>query len=121
MANEITLTISLACTKLGYNHSQNESANFTQNTQGAAGGVAATSTVKSTLDIGAVATLGYILFKNLDAANACDIGFDAAGTFENFASLKAGEFCCFRPKAGITLQLKAQAGTPNIQFWLLSD
>lgn len=121
MANEITLTVTLEVAKGLYANSKSQDIQATQNGQGAAQGIAATSTTKSNLDVGSVTTLGYLYLMNLDASNACDWGYDNSGTFVAIGTLNAGEVACFRLKQGITVQLKAQAGTPPIEYWLLQN
>ncbi len=121
MANELADSINLTATKGSYSVNFTQTASFTQNTQGAASGIAATTTTKSNIDVGSVVTLGFLVLMNLDSTNNCDAGVDNAGTFIAFATLKPGEWIKIRCKAGSTYQLKAAAGTPNIQYWLLND
>ena len=44
------------------------------------------------LDIGEITTVGYCWFRNLDADNFVEIGYDDSG-FKNLIKLKAGEQC----------------------------
>lgn len=121
VANAISLSINLTVNNGSYSQPKSETGSYTQNTQGGVAGIAVTSTTKSTVDLGSVATLGFLYAKNLDVTNNCQIGLDVSGTFTPFALLKPGEISCFRLMTGITLQLKAVAGTPNIEYWIVQD
>ncbi len=121
MSNEISLSLTLTVSNGGYSETVSQSGQFNQAAAGAVGGVAATTTSMSDLPLGSVSTLGMLFLKNLDASNACDYGYDDSGTFRAFGTIKAGEFAIMRLKTGITPALKAEAGTPAIQYLLLQN
>lgn len=92
MANEISLSASLACAKDGAT-AQGTAAlsitmagtEFTQNVQ-------AVGTSTEALNLGDVATPGYLLVKNLDSTNFVMVGLVTAVTSGNaFAKLLPGE------------------------------
>lgn len=120
MSSEIKFNWSFNVTKGNYNQSWTEANAFTMTTLNAAGGIADTTTSAANLDIGAVATLGFVVFKNLDSSISVDVGINSSG-FIAFGTLKAGEVAIFRFKAGVVPQLKAASGTPQVSYLLLND
>jgi hypothetical protein len=122
MANEIrvSLTLQLSNGTLAPG-AWNETGSFTQNTALQVANVVATSTTYAALAVGGIATNGWTLFKNLDATNNLDLGYDDAGTFRAFATLKPGEFAAIRLKSGVIPAAKAAAGNPKLAYWIVND
>lgn len=119
---EIRFNYNLAVANGNYNVSQNEADQWDQSAVGAASGIAATTTSAANLSYGSVSTanVGFLLLKNLDTTNAVSWGYDSSG-FVAIGKLKPGEVAFFRVTPSLQLQLKAAAGTPNVQYWLLRD
>ncbi|MGE0605552.1 MAG: hypothetical protein AB7O62_00395 [Pirellulales bacterium] len=84
------------------------------------GGVVSVGTSEEDLDVGDVATEGWLFLKNLDASNFITFG-PKDTTMTAFGKLKAGESCCFRLLPGVTLRWQADTAAVNVQVELLSD
>ncbi len=76
-------------------------------------------TSDETLALGEIATLGWLIAKNLDATNYLQLGH-TSGTYS--IKLKAGEFCSFRVGSGMTaIHALANTGACLLQYLLLPD
>lgn len=105
MANEILAQISLTCTKNGVTLDQSLSLTkdmagdeMTQNVQ-------IIGTSAEAIALGDVSTIGYILFKNLDATNYVDLSMVSDGSVP-FSKLLAGDFAMIKA-ASATIYAKA--------------
>ena len=122
MANEISLTVQLGVSNANFKPpAWSESLTPNQATAGAAGGVMATSTTPANVPLGTLtsAQQGYAMFKNIDLAANIDLGIVVGGVFQAFAQLQPNEACVLRLYPGVTLQAKAESGTPGLQNWIL--
>lgn len=113
MANEITATSSLTCTKSGATVTGNSTIQSTLTGSGKyanvqAIGFAADEQITFPADI-VTEGVGYIWFKNLDTTNYVELSMGTGGSFagSRFAKLKAGETALFRT-------FKAAASDPTI-------
>lgn len=90
--------------------------------QGATAGIITTSSSALTdVPLQSVSTLGYAFFCNLDGTNKVDIGLDNSSVFVAVMTLGPGESCIFRWKTGVVPAVKAEAGTPNVQYLILNN
>ena len=73
----------------------------------------------SALDLGSIATPGFAVFQNLDAANYVEIGIDVGATFYPFMKLKAGEQGMVR--LGIAAPYAQSDTAPISLFYIIYD
>lgn len=119
MANEGRLTINASCTKSGSTLSRNLTDTFNVSAAAQIINRQNIGTADETLDLGDVASLGYIVLENVDATNYIEIGY-TSGTY--FARLKAGEICAFRAGSGLTaIHAKANTAACDLVYFLMSD
>jgi hypothetical protein len=119
MANELSLSGSASQTKNGATYSQSYTKTVTITGDTPVAAVQSIGTSDETLGLGEIATLGYMIAKNLDATNYIEIGH-TSGTYS--IKLKALEFCIFRVGAGMTaIHAKANTGACLLQYLLLPD
>jgi hypothetical protein len=119
MADELSLAISATETKSGVSTEKSFTDNFDVSGIPFISAIQAIGTSDETLQLGDVASLGWLVMKNTDATNYVEIGY-TSGTY--FAKLKAGEFCAFRAGAGLTaIHAKANTGAINLEYVLFSD
>jgi len=129
MANEITLTVSMAVSKGTLRYTFNPptaSINLTGNA--AAGGVQNVSTTTEALSLIDVTTRGLANFINLSTGTEVEIGSYDGANFHSFGLLKAGEPAVMRlssqtgttqsPVARVTVPTN---GTANIQWQVFAD
>ena len=123
MANEITITLKLACTNGKYSNTFNPtSLQFNQAAIGAGSGIWNVGTSEENLVVpDGLANNGYFAAINTDATNYVDLGYDNAGTMRDLVTLKAGEVCLFRVKTGLTLRAKANTAAVKLQFLFLEN
>lgn len=67
--------------------------------------------------IGEIGTNGYMMVKNLDAANAVEVSFDAGST--SHLTIPAGAPALFKPK--VDPQFKAITAAANVMYWLVEE
>ena len=80
------------------------------------------STTAAAVDLSELSTFGWVRMKNLDEIIAIDWGPDkGASTIEIIGTIEAGEVAMFRLKAGSTLMVKAQSGTPLLEVLAWED
>jgi hypothetical protein len=121
MANEITITQKLSVSNGGYAATfDSGSLKRDQAAIGAHAPVISVGTSEETISAGDVSTLGYVAFKNLDAANYVDIGPDSTGLV-GFIRLEPGDCAIFRLKPGITIKAQANTAAVKLQMLLLED
>lgn len=117
MANELRITNSLAYSKSGINMSRYITQSVTISGTPSLHNVQNIGTGDETLDLGDVATNGYILLVNLDATNYITMGADGSSYP---IKLKAGESGCFRWN-GAAIHAKANTSACNLEYVLISD
>ena len=118
MSKEIKINLTFSVTNGSYKDNWAASGlTLDQLALGANSGIVATSTSESALPYGAVsaANAGFLLMQNLDSTNACDFGL----TGNVIGRMLPGEHAMFRVTPSVNVYLKAVAGTPQVQFWLL--
>lgn len=81
---------------------------------GCGGYVQSIGTSEEVVVTGDVATLGYCVLQNLDAANFVEYGPESAGAMVAFGKLKAGEVAVLRLKPAITIRAKADTGAVKL-------
>jgi hypothetical protein len=122
MADEIKANSKLAVINAFYKESL-DPGTFTV-TQSALGGFKAVQiigTSAETVVTGDVSTLGWAMFRNLDATNYVEIGPDSTGIV-GFLRLEAGEPAGpFRLKPGITIKAQANTASVKLQVFVLED
>jgi hypothetical protein len=121
MANEIKYSLSFAVNNSGFNFNFSEQNQPTQTAQGASGEVVSVGTSAQTLPTTGVATLGYALFKNIDATNYVQIGLQSGGVDYWFVRLKAGETAIVRLDQGLTLRAKANTAAVFVSYMVFDD
>lgn len=85
-----------------------------QTTQGKAGGIQLVATSHEALDVGDVATNGWLIVQNLDDTNFVEIGRDVSATFYGVVRVEAGEVAVFRLSQAT---IYAQADTAAVRLW----
>lgn len=80
-------------------------------------GVASIGTTEETLPLGDIATVGWVVIRNLDSTNFITIG---TTTGQLGMKLKAGESCSFRASAN-NIYLKADTAACNVSYDIFSD
>jgi hypothetical protein len=120
MSNEITVQMSLNCSK-GFIYAADESGFVQSDFEGTliARGVQSIPTSATAIDTGTLTTAGYAYFRNVSTANFIEIG-TGTGTFVPFVKLKPGEAALLRLS---TTAPTARADTlaVNLQYTILSD
>ena len=91
----------------------NDTQSITSNLMAA--GIQNIGTSAENLDFGAVTTEGYACFKNLDATNFVEIGWDATG-FQSALKLLAGQSAIVPLNPARTWQAKADTAAIDLQF-----
>lgn len=123
MANEISLSISLAVRKSNLDNSRSLSGSFTLNaaSPAKAAGIASIGfAAHEALPMGDVATAGWALFKNLDATNFVNIGIDSGGNFHPTIKLKPGE-CAACRLASNAPYAKADTAAVKLEYEIWDD
>ncbi len=119
MANELSVTASASETKNGATFSATYTKTITITGDTPVSVVQSIGTSDETLALGEIATLGWLIAKNLDATNYLQLGH-TSGTYS--IKLKAGEFCSFRVGSGMTaIHALANTGACLLQYLLLPD
>ena len=98
MANEISASVSLTATKNGVSVGNSASRVATMAGDQMLSNVQIVGAVAEALVLGDVATVGYVLIKNLDATNYVEIALDAPCTAQVFCKVLAGDFALFPAK-----------------------
>lgn len=122
MANEISITVGMACTKdeLVIKESTTTVRRDMAGTH-AASIVQDIGTTYEALDIPAeLATLGYCYLKNVDATNYIEIGRDVGAAFYGVIRLKPGDIALVRFSAA-TMYGRANTATAKLRFSLLEE
>ena len=119
MANEITISCSLAVSKNNYVDVLGlASTTFDQANEGGAGRMQNIGTSEETLDEGAVSTEGWLLMINLDSTNYVRWGF-ATGVYGG--RMEPGEPALFRVNPSSTIYLIANTAACDVHYMLLED
>ena len=85
-----------------------------QTTQGKAAGIQVVGTTHETLDVGDVATNGWLIVQNLDATNFVELGRDVSAAFYGVVRVEPGEVAVLRLSQAT---IYAQADTASIRLW----
>lgn len=117
MSAELSLTISASETKNGVTFSSDFTGSVDVSGNSPIFEVKSIATSDTTLDLGAVGTLGFLIAKNLDATNYITLGGDGTNYFDK---LKAGEFMVKRWN-GAAIHAKANTAACLLQYLLLPD
>ena len=80
-------------------------------------GVQSIGTTYEAIDLGDVATAGYVYIRNIDTTNYVEIGTEASSAFAPVIRLLAGEAALFR--AGAVLFAKANTAAVKIDVLIL--
>jgi hypothetical protein len=123
MANEITITARLAVRHGNlYITEDPGTVSVTQSSPLHVGGTQVIpSASHASLDLNDVTTRGYCYMRNTDASKNITIGTDSSGTFVPFMVLEPGEFALFRLSPAVAPYAKADSGTGNLHYTILSD
>ena len=120
MANEITVTGSLAVTNGTYvRRWQPSSFQVTQTNKGGSDITFNVGTSAETLAFAEVGTYGWIGVTNLDATNFVTLGSTDAGALQ--LRVEAGESMAFRLEPGTTFEAKADTAAVELSCFLLED
>ena len=117
MANEITIQVSLQVVKGLLSVARAVQHQVTMTGTVMQHGVQAIGTSKENLVLGDVSSPGYVLLRNLDAANYVEFGADADTPF---GKMKAGETALFR-LAAAPISVKANTAAADVEYWVLAD
>lgn len=122
MADEITVSVTLACTNGDFSFSRRiNSVSVDQTAVGSNGGVQSIGfAAHEAVAIGDLGTEGYGIFRNLDNTNFVDLGIDVAAAWKPIMRLKAGEACLFRLSTDV-LYAKADTAAVNLEYTILED
>jgi hypothetical protein len=113
MAREISISGSLSASKNGVQVSQSVSAVVDMTGDKMLSNVQAVGTALEAINKGDIGTLGYVLFKNLDATNYVDIcSANDIGT--SFAKLLPLDFTIIKASAAATYYAKANTAGINL-------
>ena len=119
MANEITLKFQLKADKGGAGIDsvlQQKSLTLTGNEMNAGTQLIPLSPTEATIDLGAVpAAAGYVLIKNMDAANFVELSFTTGGAWATRIKLRAGCAALFQPVG--TVYARADTAAVRVQVW----
>lgn len=123
MADEIQVNLTIQVEKGELSFDVRETFTADLAGSGYAAGAPATSTTEAAIGMGDVASAGVCWFKNLEAdgGNVIEIGVKPAATFYPLAKILPGECWPIRIADGVTLYMKAVAGTPRLAYVILPD
>lgn len=125
MSNEIQIGLNFAvnnpATGGGYSNTQRFNLQLNQNAVGATGEIIAVPTTATTYSFPFVATYGWCLLQNLDAANYVTYGATVSSTYAPLGKLEAGEVHLLRLDPGITFTMQANTASVNVNLLLLED
>jgi len=124
MANELSITLKLACTNGKFSNTLNPTGlTYNQSAQGASSGVWNIGTSEEDFATGDVlaANQGWIGLQNLDPTNYFEYGPKSGGAMVAFGKVKAGEVALFRLDPSIVMRAKANVAAVNVQYLLLQD
>lgn len=117
MANELTLSVSAGFAKSSILFNKSFAGSVTVSGSYPISTAQNIGTSDETLDLGAVATPGYIVLKNRDATNYITLGED--GTSYP-VKLKASEFAILRWN-GAAIHAKANTAACDLEYLLIPD
>jgi hypothetical protein len=118
MANEIHAGVTISFSKGGAKIAKSESFYATVSGDDFSNQIQAIGTSEEALEMSSeIATLGYILIKNLDATNYVEFGI-VTGVYT--IKLKAGEICLFRPTT-YPIYAKADTDSVTIESLVIED
>jgi|688.fasta_scaffold17654_17 hypothetical protein len=126
MANEITVSVSVAVSNGNHNETFAASGiRVDQATQGAAGGVVSVGTNVQTLSLGSVSAAGYSGFRNLSTATSgtayVSLGHYDGTNLQEFCQLKRGDAAALRLVPTITLGAKAYGTATRIRYAVFAE
>jgi hypothetical protein len=122
MADEITVTTTLAAVKGTAKFSDGQTARVDWTTARETGLTQSVGTTHEAITISAdVATPGWAYFKNNDSTNFCDLGLVVAATFYPLIRLKAGEAALFRLSPAAAPYAKADTAAVDLEWSVLND
>jgi len=73
------------------------------------------------IGLGALVSIGFAVFKNLDDTNFVEVGRSIGGSFEAFAKLKPGEVGFLRLAAGIAPYARADTAACELMYTIYDD
>jgi len=123
MANEINISLGVQVTNGFFKHQfQPGQIQVTQAAPGRGGHAQLIGTSEEAIDFGDVSTEGYLILRNLDAANFVTYGPQVGtGDAELGLKLEAGEVAIFRITPGSVWRAKADTGAVLLDVCLLED
>lgn len=122
MANEIKVNLSIQVDNGEFSYPFNPGQKqINQDAQGFHGPIVTVGTTEEVMPTGDITTLGWLVCKNLDAANFVTVGVSTGGAMYPFQRLEAGESSAFRLEPGIILRWKADTSSVKIQQMLHED
>lgn len=126
MANEITLSLSLAVRNGNYDESVADSARVDQATQRAAAGVVVVgSNAVQTIALGDVTTAGYAAFRNLSTATS-GTAYIALGAYDGtnlheFVQMRRGQPAMLPLIGNVTVGAKSYGTPANLRYIILAE
>lgn len=125
MANEITTTFSLSCTKgsLTFSRSFTKQITMSASAPNVAGGTQAIATTSAgeAISLGDIATNGVAYFVNLDSSNYIELGINQGGTFYPLVRLNAGEGTIMRLSQGVTPYARANTASAILEYHIFDN
>lgn len=122
MANEITISAKLAVSNGNLSDNLTVNQRVDQAAALAHNPVIDVGTSEEVIGTGDIGTLGWVIFRNLDATNYVDIGPESGGSMVAMIRAEAGEVAGpFRLKPGITLRAQANTAAVKLAMLLLED
>jgi|LakMenE01Jun11ns_1017448.scaffolds.fasta_scaffold9797999_2 hypothetical protein len=126
MANEITLSLSLAVRNGNYDESVADSARVDQTTQRAASGVVVVgSNAVQTIALGDVTTAGYASFRNLSTATS-GTAYIALGKYDGtnlheFVQLRRGQPAMLPLIGNVSVGARSYGTPANLRYIILAE
>jgi hypothetical protein len=126
MANEITLSLSLAVRNGNYDESVSDSTRVDQTTQRAASGVVVVgSNAVQTIALGDVTTAGYASFRNLSTATS-GTAYIALGKYDGtnlheFVQLRRGQPAMLPLIGNVSVGARSYGTPANLRYIILAE
>jgi hypothetical protein len=126
MANEITLSLSLAVRNGNYDESVSDSTRVDQTTQRAASGVVVVgSNAVQTIALGDVTTAGYAAFRNLSTATS-GTAYIALGKYDGtnlheFVQLRRGQPAMLPLIGNVSVGARSYGTPANLRYIILAE
>lgn len=92
-----------------------------QSNPGRGGHVQSIGTSEEDIDVGDVATLGWMVLRNIDTTNYVTYGPKSGGVMVPFGRIEAGEPATLRLEPGITIRAQADTAAVKLDVRIYED